>query len=98
MLTPNPRTAFTFDDVLLLPGESEVLPGQVDVTTRLTRSLHLKIPLLCAAMDTVTEARTAIAMAQEGGLGVVHKNLTPEHQAREVARVKTYESGIVLDP
>jgi IMP dehydrogenase len=98
MLTPNPRAAFTFDDVLLLPGESVVLPRQVDVTTRLTRTLQLKIPLLSAAMDTVTEARTAIAMAQEGGLGVLHKNMSPEQQAGEVARVKKYESGMVLDP
>jgi len=98
MLTADPPLALTFDDVLLLPGESDVLPREVDLTTRLTRRLSLKIPLLSSAMDTVTEARTAIAMAQEGGLGVVHKNLSPDHQAREVASVKKYESGIVSDP
>src|ERR1700737_4517215 len=98
MLNPDARLALTFDDVLLVPAESDVLPRQVDLSTRLTRELRLRIPLLSAAMDTVTEARTAIAMAQEGGVGVVHKNMTPERQAREVAKVKKYESGMVLDP
>jgi IMP dehydrogenase len=98
MLNPDSRLALTFDDVLLVPAESDVLPRQVDLSTRLTREVRLRIPLLSAAMDTVTEARTAIAMAQEGGVGVVHKNMTPERQAREVAKVKKYESGMVLDP
>src|SRR5262245_12263274 len=98
MVSPDLRLALTFDDVLLVPGESEVHPRQVDLSTRLTRELRLRIPLLSAAMDTVTEARTAIAMAQEGGIGVIHKNLPPERQALEVLKVKKYESGMVLDP
>ncbi len=92
------REALTFDDVLLLPGESEVLPKQVDVRTKITKKLELAIPLLSAAMDTVTEARTAIAMAQDGGIGVVHKNLDIEAQALEVTKVKKYESGMVVNP
>jgi IMP dehydrogenase len=98
MIDPNPPLALTFDDVLLLPAESDVLPKQVDVTARLTRNLRLNIPLVSAAMDTVTEGRTAIAMAQEGGLGFIHKNLTIQQQALEVTRVKKYESGMVVDP
>jgi IMP dehydrogenase len=98
MLSPNMRLALTFDDVLLQPAESEVLPRQVDLATRFTRNIRLRIPLVSAAMDTVTEARTAIAMAQEGGIGVIHKNLTPDNQALEVSKVKKYESGMVLDP
>jgi IMP dehydrogenase len=98
MLTPDLPLALTFDDVLLVPGASEVVPRQVDLTTRLTRNLQLKIPLLSAAMDTVTEARTAIAMAQEGGLGVLHKNMSCAAQAAEVVRVKKFESGIVSEP
>ncbi|HVE87443.1 MAG TPA: IMP dehydrogenase, partial [Myxococcales bacterium] len=98
MLSSDVRTALTFDDVLLLPAESEVLPKQVDVSTRLTQRIKLNIPLLSAAMDTVTESRTAIAMAQEGGLGVIHKNLDPERQAVEVLKVKKFESGMVVDP
>ena len=90
--------ALTFDDVLLVPGPSEVMPGQVDVATKLTKSIKLNIPLLSSAMDTVTEGRLAIAMAQEGGIGVLHRNLSIEDQARHVAQVKRYESGIVLDP
>ena len=90
--------ALTFDDVLLVPGPSDVMPGQVSVATRLTKSVALNIPLLSSAMDTVTEARLAIAMAQEGGIGVIHRNLSIEEQARHVAQVKRYESGIVLDP
>ena len=90
--------ALTFDDVLLVPGPSEVMPGQVEVMTKLTKSIRLNIPLLSSAMDTVTEARLAIAMAQEGGIGVLHRNLSIEEQARHVAQVKRYESGIVLDP
>src|ERR1700749_526603 len=87
-----------FDDVLLRPGHSVVLPGQVELGTRLTRSIRLNLPIVSAAMDTVTEGRLAIAMAQAGGLGVIHRNLTPEEQAEEVRKVKRYESGIVVDP
>jgi IMP dehydrogenase len=90
--------ALTFDDVLLVPGPSDVMPGQTDVSTQLTKSVRLSIPLLSSAMDTVTEARLAIAMAQAGGIGVLHRNLTIEEQARHVAQVKRYESGIVLNP
>jgi IMP dehydrogenase len=98
MLTPNIRLGLTFDDVLLLPADSEVLPHQVDLSTQVTRNLRLPIPLLSSAMDTVTDSRMAIAMAQEGGMGVIHKNFTPEQQAAEVLKVKKHESGIVLDP
>ncbi|MCS6946746.1 MAG: IMP dehydrogenase, partial [Steroidobacteraceae bacterium] len=90
--------ALTFDDVLLVPAYSEILPREADLSTRLTRRIRLNIPIVSAAMDTVTEARLAIAIAQEGGLGVVHKNMSIEAQAREVERVKKYESGVVLDP
>ncbi|WP_281646239.1 IMP dehydrogenase [Parendozoicomonas sp. Alg238-R29] len=92
------QEALTFDDVLLVPGYSEVLPKSVSLKTRLTRGIELNIPLLSAAMDTVTEARLAIAMAQEGGIGIIHKNMTPEEQAAEVRKVKKHESGIVRDP
>ena len=92
------REALTFDDVLLEPSRSAVLPVDTDVTSRLTRTISLKIPLLSAAMDTVTEHRLAIAMAQAGGIGVVHKNMTIEEQAGEIARVKKYESGMVVNP
>jgi len=88
----------TFDDVLLLPAASEVMPGQVEVGTRVTKTVGLNIPILSSAMDTVTEGRMAIAVAQEGGVGVIHRNLAPEEQARQVALVKKYESGIVLNP
>src|SRR4029078_5337798 len=91
-------TALTFDDVLLVPQHSTVLPYQVDVSTRLTRRVRLNVPLVSAAMDTVTESRLAIAMAQEGGLGVIHKNLSIEEQASEVDRVKRSESGMIVDP
>ncbi len=90
--------ALTFDDVLLRPGHSEVLPGETRIGTRLTRDIELNIPILSAAMDTVTEGRLAIAMAQAGGIGVVHRNLDPERQADEVARVKRFESGVVMNP
>ena len=92
------QKALTFDDVLLVPAHSDVLPRDVSLQTRLTRTISLNIPLLSAAMDTVTEARLAIALAQEGGLGIVHKNMTPEVQALEVSRVKRFESGVVKDP
>lgn len=92
------QKALTFDDVLLVPAYSSVLPRDVSLRTRLTRSIELNIPLVSAAMDTVTEARLAIAMAQAGGIGIVHKNLKPADQAREVARVKRYESGVLRDP
>jgi IMP dehydrogenase len=90
--------SLTFDDVLLRPGPSDVLPSDVDFKTQLTREISLNIPVLSAAMDTVTEARLAIAMAQEGGIGVIHRNLTPEQQASEVAQVKKFESGMVVNP
>ncbi|KAA0179813.1 IMP dehydrogenase [Cupriavidus sp. H18C1] len=92
------QKALTFDDVLLVPAYSAVLPRDVSLRTRLTRSIELNIPLVSAAMDTVTEARLAIAMAQAGGIGIVHKNLKPADQAREVARVKRFESGVLRDP
>lgn len=92
------QDALTFDDLLLVPGYSEVLPNQVSLKTKLTREIELNIPLISAAMDTVTEARLAIAMAQEGGLGIIHKNMTIEQQAAEVRKVKKYESGVVKDP
>jgi len=92
------QKAFTFDDVLLVPAHSTVLPREVSLSTRLTRSIRLNIPLLSAAMDTVTEARLAIALAQEGGIGIVHKNMTPRQQADEVAKVKRFESGVVKEP
>jgi IMP dehydrogenase len=92
------QEALTFDDVLLEPAYSDVLPRDVSLATRLTRDIELQLPIMSAAMDTVTEARLAIALAQEGGIGVIHKNMTAEAQAREVRRVKKYESGIINDP
>jgi IMP dehydrogenase len=92
------QEALTFDDVLLIPGYSEVLPKDVSLKTRLTRGIELNIPLVSAAMDTVTEARLAIAMAQEGGIGIIHKNMTLEQQAAEVRKVKRHETAIVRDP
>ncbi len=92
------ENALTFDDVLLQPAFSEVLPRDVSLGTRLTRDIQLNLPIVSAAMDTVTEARLAIALAQEGGIGIIHKNMTAESQAREVRRVKKYESGVISDP
>jgi IMP dehydrogenase len=92
------QEALTFDDVLLLPAHSTVLPRDVSLETQLTREITMKIPLLSAAMDTVTESRLAITLAQEGGIGIIHKNLTPEQQAAEVQRVKKFESGVIKDP
>ena len=92
------QKALTFDDVLLVPAYSDILPKDTSLKTRLTRKISLSIPLVSAAMDTVTEARLAIAMAQEGGIGIIHKNLTAKEQAREVAKVKRFESGVVRDP
>ncbi|MCG8508198.1 MAG: IMP dehydrogenase, partial [Rhodospirillales bacterium] len=94
----NISEALTFDDVLLVPAASSVLPGQTDTKTRVTKAIELGIPLLSSAMDTVTESGMAIAMAQAGGMGVVHKNLNPEEQAAEVRKVKKFESGMVVNP
>ena len=90
--------ALTFDDVLLVPAFSQVLPKDALLSTQFSRNIRLNLPLVSAAMDTVTEARLAIAIAQEGGIGIVHKNLTPQQQAAEVSRVKRYESGVLRDP
>src|SRR5215467_7119562 len=90
--------ALTFDDVLLVPQHSRVLPSQVDVGSRLTKRIRLNVPILSAAMDTVTESKLAIAMAQQGGLGVIHKNLSIDEQASEVDRVKRSESGMIVNP
>ncbi|SHO61333.1 inosine-5'-monophosphate dehydrogenase [Pseudoxanthobacter soli DSM 19599] len=92
------RDALTFDDVLMLPGPSEVMPAEVDIRTHLTRDMELNLPIISAAMDTVTEARLAIAMAQAGGIGVIHRNLEPEDQAEQVRQVKKFESGMVVNP
>ena len=92
------QKALTFDDVLLVPAHSAILPRDVSLQTRLTRDITLNMPLLSAAMDTVTEGRLAIALAQEGGIGIIHKNLTPAQQAAEVSKVKRYESGVLKDP
>src|SRR5439155_3934952 len=88
----------TFDDVLLEPGYSEVLPRDVDVKTKLTRNIHLNIPVVSSPMDTVTESELAIALAQEGGIGIIHKNMAVKVQAREVDKVKRSENGIITDP
>lgn len=98
MFEPNLPQCLTFDDVMLVPAYSEVLPAEADTRTRLTRQITLNIPLLSAAMDSVTESRTAITMAREGGVGVIHKNLPPRDQAQEVERVKRAETGIIVDP
>src|SRR4051812_1125403 len=88
----------TFDDVLLIPRLSSVVPTEVDTSTNLTRDIRLNVPIVSAAMDTVTESRLAIALAQEGGIGIIHRNLSPVDQAREVARVKRFEAGVIADP
>ena len=90
--------ALTFDDVLLQPGHSEVMPGQTDIRTRIAGDIDLNVPILSAAMDTVTEARLAIAMAQAGGIGVIHRNFSPAEQAEQVRQVKKFESGMVVNP
>src|SRR5438270_8767100 len=90
--------AITFDDVLLIPARSDFVPSDADTRTRLTRQIELNIPLVSAPMDTVTEAALAIALAQEGGIGIVHKNLSVENQAREVEKVKRSENGVIVDP
>src|SRR5437588_3938879 len=90
--------ALTFDDVLLLPGRSDVIPATADTRTRLSRNIRLNIPIVSAAMDTVTESRLAIAIAQQGGLGIIHRNLSIEEQAAEVDKVKRSESGMIVDP
>ena len=92
------QKALTFDDVLLIPAHSTILPRDASLKTRLTRTISLNLPLVSAAMDTVTESRLAIAIAQEGGIGMIHKNMTPRAQAGEVAKVKRFESGVVKDP
>src|SRR3974390_387166 len=98
MLTNSPREGLTFDDVLIKPGLSDVLPSDVDIRTRITRSISLNIPIVASAMDTVTEAHMAIAMAQAGGIGVIHRNLEPAVQAAQVRQVKKFESGMVVNP
>ena len=98
MTTPTIRESLTFDDVLLQPGHSSVLPADVDISSYLTRRIRLNLPLVSAAMDTVTEHRLAITMAQAGGIGVIHKNFTIEEQAAQVAAVKRFEAGMVVNP
>src|SRR6187401_3830815 len=90
--------AITFDDVLLIPARSEFIPSDADTHTKLTRGIELNIPLVSAPMDTVTESALAIALAQEGGIGIIHKNLSAENQAREVEKVKRSENGVIVDP
>src|SRR5271154_7397400 len=93
-----PREAYTFDDVLLKPGLSDILPSDVDIRSRITRNVALNIPILASAMDTVTETNMAIAMAQAGGIGVIHRNLEPDAQAAQVRQVKKFESGMGVNP
>ena len=98
MLQDKIREGLTFDDVLLVPAKSEVLPRDVDLSIQLTKNIRLNIPMLSAAMDTVTDSRMAIAMAREGGLGIIHKNMTIEEQAAQVDKVKRSEHGVITDP
>ena len=98
MAKSNPREGLTFDDVLIKPGPSNVLPSDVDIRARITRGIALNIPIVASAMDTVTEAHMAIAMARAGGIGVIHRNLDPEVQAGQVRQVKKFESGMVVNP
>src|SRR5438067_12582655 len=98
MITEHISEGLTFDDVLLIPARSDVLPAETDTSTQFTRGIRLQIPLCSAAMDTVSEAALAIAIAQQGGIGVVHKNLSIERQAAEVDKVKRSESGMIVDP
>src|SRR6186713_3230969 len=98
MISANIPEGLTFDDVLLLPARSDVLPSETDTSTQFTRNIRLQIPLTSAAMDTVTEAALAIALAQQGGIGVIHRNMSIERQAEEVDRVKRSESGMIVDP
>jgi IMP dehydrogenase len=98
MIIEEIQEGLTFDDVLLIPAFSDILPSETDVSTQFSRNIRLKIPLCSSAMDTVTEANLAIALAQQGGIGVVHKNLSIEHQTEEVDKVKRSESGMIVDP
>src|ERR671938_2113247 len=98
MITGDITEGLTFDDVLLVPAHSDVLPAETDTSTQFTRGIRLQIPLCSSAMDTVTESQLAIALAQQGGIGVIHKNLSVERQAEEVDKVKRSESGIIVDP
>jgi len=92
------KQAFTFDDVLLVPAHSKVMPKEVNLNTKLTKNISLNTPIISAAMDTVTESRLAITIAQEGGIGIIHKNMSIEEQANEVRKVKRFESGIIREP
>ena len=92
------KEGLTFDDVLLIPQKSEILPKEIDTKTHLTKSIELNIPLMSAGMDTVTESKMAISMARQGGIGIIHKNMSIEEQASEVDRVKRSESGVIVDP
>lgn len=98
MLQDRIREGLTFDDVLLVPAKSEVLPRDVDLSVQLTKTIKLNIPILSAAMDTVTDSKMAIAMAREGGLGIIHKNMTIDEQAAQVDQVKRSENGVISDP